>query len=159
MLSARLGASWQIPPARILSMNCPISLQRGWQCGKDRVPEQGTSTDVRKREQRGLEPNPVFEKKVSLYNSNMLATGMESFQARSHSPQVYFLMAIESTLRVKVSETLSFLRNRGPGREDSCVLAFLHCSTDQQVTRDCDCLVCHYMLSAQHSSRWLSSIC
>lgn len=142
-------------------MNCPTSPQRGWQCGKDRVPEQGTLTDAREREQtvRGLEPNPVFEKKVSLCNSNKLATGIESFQARSHSPQVYFLMAVESTLRVKVSETLSFLRKRGLGREDSCVLAFLHCSTDRQAARDHDCLVCHYMPSAWHSSWWLSSIC
>lgn len=45
----------------------------------------------------------------------MLATGMESFQASSRSPQVYFLMATKSTLRVKISENRNFLWKRGGG--------------------------------------------
>lgn len=55
----RPGASWEIPPAKVLSLNGPISPQRGRQCvswgprcGEDRIPEQGTLTNAREREQR-----------------------------------------------------------------------------------------------------------
>lgn len=68
---------------------------------------QGKGTETAK----GSEPNPVFERD-NLCNSNMLATGMESFQASSHSPRVYFWTATKSTLRVKLSEDPNFLLKR-----------------------------------------------